>query len=60
MDSIRDLLDLDCLTVNGRTLGENIEGAEIYNDEVIRPLTNPVSLEGGSPCCAATSPPTAR
>jgi dihydroxy-acid dehydratase len=36
----------DALTVNGRTLGENIAGAEVYNDDVIRPLTNPIYVEG--------------
>ena len=29
------------LTVTGKTLGENIEGAEVYNDDVIRPLDEP-------------------
>ena len=33
-------------TVNGRTLGENIDGAEVYNDDVIRPLDNPIYAEG--------------
>jgi dihydroxy-acid dehydratase len=39
-------LDLNCLTVTGKTLGENINGAQSFNDEVIRPLSNPVSREG--------------
>ncbi|MGH8796975.1 MAG: L-arabinonate dehydratase [Caldimonas sp.] len=39
-------LNLDALTVTGRTLGENIAGAEVYHDDVIRPLTNPVYAEG--------------
>ena len=46
MAQIRDHLHLDALTVTGRTLGENIEGAEIYNDDVIRPLDNPIYAEG--------------
>ncbi len=46
MNNIRDKLDLSCLTVDGRTLGEAIEGAEVYNDDVIRPLSNPVYHEG--------------
>ena len=46
MTQIADRLDLTCLTVNGRTLGENIEGAKVYNDDVIRPLSNPVYHEG--------------
>jgi dihydroxyacid dehydratase/phosphogluconate dehydratase len=34
------------LTVTGRTLGENLAGAEVYHDDVIRPLDNPVYAEG--------------
>ena len=34
------------LTVTGKTLGEKLEGAEVYNDDVIRPLSNPVYHEG--------------
>ena len=44
---LRDHLHLDCVTVNGETLGQNIEGAEVYNDDVIRPLSNPVWKSGG-------------
>jgi dihydroxy-acid dehydratase len=42
---LRDVLDLDCPTVNGRTLGENIEGAEVHNTEIIHGMDNPVSKE---------------
>ena len=45
---IGDLLDLDCPTVNGRTLGENIADAEVFNDEVIRSRNNPLSPTGGT------------
>jgi len=38
-------LDLNCLTVNGQTLGENIAGAEVYNAEVIHGFDKPVSKE---------------
>ncbi len=41
------LLHADCLTVTGRTIGENIENAENKNPEVIRPLDNPYSKTGG-------------
>ena len=41
------LLDTACLTVTGRTLGENIAGAEARNEEVIRPLGNAYSADGG-------------
>ena len=44
---IKDHLDLSCMTVTGRTLGEEIEGAAPYDDEVIRPLSNPVYAAGG-------------
>ena len=46
MGNIRDHLHLDCLTVTGKTIGENIAGARIYNDDVIRPLSNPIYAEG--------------
>ena len=34
------------MTVTGKTLGENIEGAEVYNDDVIRTVENPIYAEG--------------
>ncbi len=37
-----DRLALDARTANGRTLGENIAGVKVYNDEVIRPLDRPL------------------
>jgi len=40
-------LDLNCLSITGKTLGENIAGAEIYNPDVIRSLDNPVLASGG-------------
>ncbi|RTZ44717.1 dihydroxy-acid dehydratase [Candidimonas sp. SYP-B2681] len=46
MNRLGDHLQLDQLTVNGRSLGENIAGAEVHNDDVIRPLTNPLYPEG--------------
>ena len=39
-------LKLDAMTVTGATLGENIAGAAVYNDDVIRPLENPIYAEG--------------
>jgi len=44
---LKDLLHLDCLTVNGATLGANLEGAAIYNDDVIRRRNKPLSASGG-------------
>ena len=40
-------LNGDTLTVTGKTLRENVENAPCYNDDVIRPLDNPVSSEPG-------------
>ncbi len=40
-------LDLSCRTITGKTLGEDITGAEIYNTDVIRTLDNPVLESGG-------------
>src|SRR6202008_405117 len=33
-------------TVTGKTLGENLQGAEVYNDDVIRTVANPIYREG--------------
>lgn len=41
------LLNLDCKTVTGKTVGENIANAVNKNPEVIRPVTNPYSATGG-------------
>jgi dihydroxy-acid dehydratase len=46
LERIRAHLDTDALTVNGCTLGDNIAGAEVYDDDVIRPLANPIYAEG--------------
>ncbi|MDI6838802.1 MAG: dihydroxy-acid dehydratase, partial [Rhizobiaceae bacterium] len=46
MKQIEDRLDCSAMTVTGKTLGENLEGARVYNDDVIRPLSNPVYEEG--------------
>ncbi len=40
---IRDFLHLDAPTVSGRPLGDTIRNAMVHNDEVIRPLDNPVN-----------------
>ncbi|WP_027779776.1 L-arabinonate dehydratase [Paraburkholderia caledonica] len=42
-----DLVDGSQMTVNGSTLGENIAGAEIFNDDVIRKRGNPVVASDG-------------
>ena len=43
----KNLLDLDCMTVTGKTVGENIMNCENLDPEVIRPLENPFSETGG-------------
>ena len=43
----RNLLNLDCMTVTGKTVGENIKGCENRNPEVIRPIDRPYSETGG-------------
>jgi len=48
LSRIRDLLHTDCTTVNGKSLGQNIEGAEVFDDDVIRPLDNPIAATGGT------------
>ena len=45
---IRDLLHLDCPNVNGSTLGENIDGAEVYDQDVILPRESPLADSGGT------------
>ncbi|MCR5283361.1 MAG: dihydroxy-acid dehydratase [Lachnospiraceae bacterium] len=41
------LLNTDCMTVTGKTIGENIANAINRNEEVIRPVSNPYSKTGG-------------
>jgi dihydroxy-acid dehydratase len=45
---IRNLLDIDCLTVNGKTLGENVRDAPVHDGKVILPLDDPVAPEGST------------
>ncbi len=45
--SRKGLLDLSCLTVTGKTVGENIAGCENRDREVIRPIEAPYSETGG-------------
>ena len=45
--SKKGLLNLDCMTVTGKTVGENIKNCVNLNPEVIRPVENPYSQTGG-------------
>ena len=46
MMRMKDKLDLNAKSVTGATIGSDISGAEVWNDDVIRPLDNPVYAEG--------------
>ena len=45
---VADLLHADTPTLNGKTLRENLDGAQIHNPEVIRPRNKAISTEGGT------------
>ncbi|MBI1394358.1 MAG: dihydroxy-acid dehydratase [Betaproteobacteria bacterium] len=47
LEGMRALLATDALTCTGRTLGENIAGARIHNEDVIRTPSNPMRPDGG-------------
>ena len=47
ISKVPKLLNIDCPTVSGKTLGENIAGAEIKNTDVIHTLDNAYSKTGG-------------
>ncbi|MCW5694756.1 MAG: dihydroxy-acid dehydratase [Pseudolabrys sp.] len=48
MGQLRSVLDLRARTVTGASLGENIEGAEVYKPDVIKSLNDPVSRDGAT------------
>jgi dihydroxy-acid dehydratase len=48
MKELAPLLHLDCPTVTGRTVGENLERARVDRRDVIRPLSEPLAAEGGT------------
>ena len=45
---LREMLDLTCMTVTGRTLGENIAGAKVHLPDVIHPLERSDLAEGAT------------
>lgn len=47
LSEIKDLLDLNVLTVNGKSLGENLQGVQNRNPDVIYPRATPIRFEGG-------------
>lgn len=46
MDQLGDMLDREAMTCTGKPLAHGIKDAPVYNDDVIRPLSNPVYREG--------------
>jgi dihydroxyacid dehydratase/phosphogluconate dehydratase len=46
MERMRDKLHLDALTVSGKTLGENIAGAQVFDDDVILPRDKALYTDG--------------
>jgi len=48
MQNLREKLDLTCMTVTGKSIGENIEGAKVYLEDVIHSLNDPVYAEGAT------------
>ncbi|MAI98989.1 MAG: dihydroxy-acid dehydratase [Nisaea sp.] len=46
MAQLGDQLALDAMTVTGKGLGDGLERAKVFNEDVIRPLSNPVYHEG--------------
>src|SRR5947199_843330 len=48
MMELKDRLDLSCVTVTGKTVGENIAGAEVYLRDVIHPLADPIYPYGAT------------
>ncbi len=46
MSRVANHLDLEQINVSGETWAESLEGATVYNDDVIRPLDKPIYEEG--------------
>ena len=48
LKTMQPILHMDHPTVNGMTLGQNVMNAQVHNNEVIRPLDDPISKDGGT------------
>ena len=48
LKTMQPILHMDHPTVNGRTLEQNVMHAKVHNNEVIRPLDDPISKDGGT------------
>jgi dihydroxyacid dehydratase/phosphogluconate dehydratase len=47
LSQLGDLIDFSQMTCTGRTLGANVEGAKVFNEDVIRPRSNPLVAKDG-------------
>ena len=47
MKELEPLLDTSVITASGRTLGENLQGVQVKNRDIIRPLSDPIQPDGG-------------
>ncbi|MDD6794134.1 MAG: dihydroxy-acid dehydratase [Clostridiaceae bacterium] len=45
--SKKNLINLDCMTVTGKTQGENVEGKHVLDYDIVRPIDNPYMKTGG-------------
>jgi dihydroxy-acid dehydratase len=48
MNRIKDFLNLDCMTVSGKPIGKTFRRSQVLDDDIIRPLNNPLFPEGGT------------
>ena len=48
MGQLRSVLDLSAMTVTGKTVADNIAGADVYKPDVIKSLNDPVSRDGAT------------
>jgi dihydroxy-acid dehydratase len=57
MNEMRGMLDLSCVTVSGRSVGDNIAGVKVYLPDVIHPLDDPLYPEGATAVLAGNLAP---
>ncbi|NVM16686.1 MAG: dihydroxy-acid dehydratase [Candidatus Lokiarchaeota archaeon] len=48
MNRLKDFLNLDCMTVSAKPIGKTFRRSQVLDDDIIRPLDNPVFHEGGT------------
>jgi dihydroxy-acid dehydratase len=48
LSRLKDFIHLDCLTVSGKTIGEIIRKVKVLDENIIRPLNEPIFPEGGT------------